>query len=153
MNRRDFLKTSSACIVLSTLLPSDSYAGRAGGKVRKSRPNILWISCEDTSPDLGCYGDDYADTPNLDRLATQGCRYTNAFVPYPVCSPTRSSVITGMYPSTIGSMHMRTGMIRIRDGSAGLREVFHRVFASERLLLHESHKDGLSVQSPFHCLG
>ena len=72
--------------------------------------NILWISCEDMSPDLGCYGDVYADSPNIDRLASQGCRYTRAFVSYPVCSPTRSSIITGMHPSTLGTMHMRTGM-------------------------------------------
>jgi len=75
-----------------------------------ARPNVLWISCEDMSPDLGCYGDEYADTPNLDRLAREGCRYTNAFVPYPVCAPTRSAIITGMYPSTLGTMHMRTSM-------------------------------------------
>jgi uncharacterized sulfatase len=57
----------------------------------------LWISCEDISPDLGCYGDDYAVTPNIDRLAAQGCRYTNAFVPFPVCAPTRSAIITGIH--------------------------------------------------------
>ena len=110
MDRRNFLKASSAYFAVSTLLPSHSRAGRPESDDKQHRPNILWISCEDTSPDLGCYGDDYAETPNLDRLATEGCRYTNAFVPYPVCSPTRSSVITGMYPSTIGSMHMRTSM-------------------------------------------
>jgi len=72
------------------------------------RLNLLWISCEDISPDIGCYGDTYAVTPNLDRLAEQGCRYTKAFVPFPVCAPTRSSIITGVHPGTLGSMHMRT---------------------------------------------
>ena len=110
MNRRDLLKTSSAYFALSLLVPPPSHARRAERDEKHPRPNILWISCEDTSPDLGCYGDDYADTPNLDRLAGEGCRYTNAFVPYPVCAPTRSSIITGMYPSTIGSMHMRTNL-------------------------------------------
>jgi uncharacterized sulfatase len=76
---------------------------------RNSRPNFLWISCEDISPDLGCYGDDYAVTPNLDRLARQGRRYTKAFVSFPVCAPTRSSIITGVHPGTLGTMHMRTG--------------------------------------------
>src|SRR5688572_6025938 len=52
-----------------------------------SRPNILWISAEDISPDLGCYGDAYARTPNLDRLATQGMRFTNSFATAPVCAP------------------------------------------------------------------
>lgn len=72
------------------------------------RPNILWLSTEDISPDLGCYGDEYAHTPTLDKLATQSARYTNAFSSAPVCAPSRSAIITGMYPTTIGSMHMRS---------------------------------------------
>ncbi len=71
------------------------------------RPNILWISCEDISPDLGCYGSDYAITPNLDRLAAEGVRYTNAFTVAGVCAPSRSGIITGMYPTSIGTHHMR----------------------------------------------
>lgn len=76
--------------------------------VAAPRPNILWITCEDTSPDLGCYGDPRARTPNLDRLAGQGARYTNAFSVYGVCAPSRSSIITGMYPASIGTQHMRS---------------------------------------------
>lgn len=75
------------------------------------RPNILWISTEDISPDLGCFGDAYAVTPNIDRLAAQGVRYTNAFATAPVCAPSRSAIITGMYPTTIGSMHMRSKVV------------------------------------------
>ncbi len=76
---------------------------------RSRKPlNILWISCEDTSPTYGCYGDPYAVTPNLDKLAAEGTRYTHAFSAYPVCAPSRSSIITGMYPATIGSHHMRS---------------------------------------------
>jgi uncharacterized sulfatase len=71
------------------------------------RPNILWISLEDTSPDLGCYGDEYAVTPNIDRLAAEGCRYTNAFTHAGVCAPSRSGIITGMYPTSIGTHFMR----------------------------------------------
>ncbi len=73
-----------------------------------TRPNILWISAEDLSPDLACYGDTYARTPNLDAFAAQGVRYTNAFSSAPVCAPSRSAMITGMYPTTIGSLHMRS---------------------------------------------
>ena len=108
MNRRDFLKSASAYCALSLPCGVDAQSAGVSTTDARRRPNILWISCEDTSPDLGCYGDDYADTPNLDRLAREGCRYTNAFAPYPVCAPTRSSIITAMYPGTIGSMHMRT---------------------------------------------
>lgn len=71
------------------------------------RPNILWVSIEDTSPDLGCYGDKYAVTPNIDRLASQGCRYTNCFTHAGVCAPSRSGLITGMYPTTMGTQFMR----------------------------------------------
>jgi N-sulfoglucosamine sulfohydrolase len=71
------------------------------------RPNILWISLEDISPDLGCYGDKYAVTPNIDKLATQGCRYTQVFTHAGVCAPSRSGIITGMYPTTMGTHYMR----------------------------------------------
>jgi N-sulfoglucosamine sulfohydrolase len=72
------------------------------------RPNILWITCEDMSPHLGCYGDDTAGTPNLDRLAKQGVRYTRAFGVYGVCAPNRHAIILGMYPNSTGAMAMRT---------------------------------------------
>jgi arylsulfatase A-like enzyme len=72
------------------------------------QPNILWISCEDISPRLGCYGDIVAQTPNIDRLAGQGIKYTNVFTSAPVCAPCRSGIITGMYQTSIGTHHMRT---------------------------------------------
>lgn len=79
--------------------------------VALKRPNILWISCEDISPNLGCYGDSYASTPNLDRLASQGVRYTQAFTPAGVCAVVRSGIITGVYPVSIGSQHMRSRIV------------------------------------------
>jgi N-sulfoglucosamine sulfohydrolase len=74
-------------------------------------PNILWISCEDISPNLGCYGDKNAVTPNLDRLASEGIRFSNAFTPAGVCAVVRSGVITGMYPPSIGSQNMRSEIV------------------------------------------
>lgn len=71
-------------------------------------PNVLWITCEDTSPRLGCYGDSTVPTPNLDRFAEQGVRYTHAFGVYGVCAPNRHAIILGMYPTTTGAMAMRT---------------------------------------------
>ncbi|MEX0939165.1 MAG: sulfatase [Pirellulales bacterium] len=71
-------------------------------------PNILWITVEDMSPQLGCYGDDTVPTPNLDRLAGQGVRYTRAFSTTGVCAPSRCALITGMHPTSIGAHHMRT---------------------------------------------
>lgn len=75
------------------------------------RPNILWISCEDISPHLGCYGDPLAITPHLDRLAEEGVRYSHAFTAAGVCAPNRSTIITGMYQTTIGTHHMRCNAV------------------------------------------
>ncbi len=71
------------------------------------RPNILWLSAEDISPHLGCYGDPHAITPHLDQLASEGTRYTHAFTTAGVCAPCRSGIITGMYQNSVGSHHMR----------------------------------------------
>jgi arylsulfatase A-like enzyme len=72
------------------------------------RPNILWIVSEDNSPLIGAYGDEFATTPNIDRFAAEAVRYTNAFATAPVCAPSRSALITGMYPSSVGTEHMRS---------------------------------------------
>lgn len=72
-------------------------------------PNILWITCEDISPNLGCYEDAASRTPVLDQLAAEGVRFTNSFTTVGVCAPSRSSIITGMYPASIGTQNMRTG--------------------------------------------
>lgn len=73
------------------------------------RPNILWISVEDISPLLEAYGDKSIKTPNIDWLAKEGITFTNAFATAGVCAPSRSSIITGMYPVSIGTHNMRTG--------------------------------------------
>jgi N-sulfoglucosamine sulfohydrolase len=104
MNRRRFLQMSSGSAA-TLLLPRISFS--AVENPQGKRPNILWISTEDINPDLGCYGDTYAVTPNIDKLAAEGIRYTNVFSHAGVCAPTRSGIITGMYPTTIGTHHMR----------------------------------------------
>jgi arylsulfatase A-like enzyme len=73
------------------------------------RPNILWVSFEDTNPFYGCYGDPVARTPNLDKLAGEGCRWSKCYATAGVCAPARSAIISGMYPISIGAHHMRTG--------------------------------------------
>ncbi len=82
------------------------------GSSRADRPNLLWISLEDITPMMGSYGDEYARTPVFDSLAREGIRYTKAYAVSPVCSPSRSSVITGMYPTSLGSMHHRSNTRR-----------------------------------------
>lgn len=71
-------------------------------------PNILWITSEDNGPFLGCYGDTFATTPNLDRFASQGFLYTHAYANAPVCAPSRNTIITGVYAVSSGQEHMRS---------------------------------------------
>ncbi len=71
-------------------------------------PNILWISTEDIGPGLGCYGDPYAYTPNLDQLASEGAVYQKAYASAPICSPARSCLITGVYATSLGTQHLRS---------------------------------------------
>lgn len=70
-------------------------------------PNILWINAEDMSPALGCYGDKNATTPNIDQLATESIQYNNAFSTAPICAPSRSCLITGLYATALGTQHLR----------------------------------------------
>jgi len=72
------------------------------------KPNILWIYGEDLYPDLGCYGTPVVETPVLDRFASEGTLFTNAFVTCPVCSPSRSAIITGRYQTSFGAHNHRS---------------------------------------------
>ena len=74
-----------------------------------TRPNILWIIVDDMSPNFSCYGEELIETPSVDRLAKRGVKFTNAFVTAPVCSTCRSAFITGMYQTSIGTHHHRSG--------------------------------------------
>ena len=78
---------------------------------KNKQPNVLWISAEDISPSLGCYGDSYAMTPRLDQLANEGVRFNRCFTHAGVCAISRSGLITGMYPIAIGSQHMRSQIV------------------------------------------
>ncbi len=77
--------------------------------VYPERPNIVWIVCEDMSPEhLESYGGTGGKTPNLNALAAESLQYMNAFSTAGVCAPSRAALITGAYQTSIGAMHMRT---------------------------------------------
>ena len=73
------------------------------------RPNMLWIVVDDMSANFSCDGETSIETPHVDRLAEQGLRFTRAYATAPVCSPFRSAMITGMYQTSIGAHHHRSG--------------------------------------------
>ena len=96
MQRRRFLSAAAA------------GAASPGQGQEAGRPNILWLTCEDTGPQLGCYGDKYAVTPNLDALAARSLRYLHAWSNAPVCAPARTTIVSGLYPPSTGAEHMRS---------------------------------------------
>ncbi|WP_162415837.1 sulfatase family protein [Cyclobacterium roseum] len=93
------------CVVLLILL---GLMACGANEELPEQPNILWISHEDLSPIYGCYGDAYARTPYIDSLAKTSIRFTQAFSNAPICAPARSTLITGMYASSLGTQHLRS---------------------------------------------
>ena len=94
----------AAFLLLVALLP-----GSALLMAEQDRPNIVWIVVEDMSLPFGWYGEKDIQTPNVDALAGAGLRFDRAFVTAPVCSTCRSAMITGMYQTSIGAHHHRSG--------------------------------------------
>jgi arylsulfatase A-like enzyme len=88
----------SCSLFLALCLPSFSA----------ERPHILWLTSEDHGPDMGCYGDPVARTPNVDALAAKGMLFKKAWSVAPVCAPARTAIISGIYPSSSGGLHMRS---------------------------------------------
>ncbi|MGI9470497.1 MAG: sulfatase-like hydrolase/transferase [Rubripirellula sp.] len=99
-----FLLTLAALLPAWQTIANDTVADDTVA----DRPNIVWITAEDMSPTLGCYDDAFADTPFIDRLASQSARYTHAFATAPVCSPSRACLINGCIATTQGTHPMRS---------------------------------------------
>jgi arylsulfatase A-like enzyme len=112
--------------VLVTVVAAMSSAGRCE-RCHASPPNILWIVAENIDHDLGCYGAKNVATPNLDRLAAQGVRFTRVFATAPCCAPSRSAFMTGMYQTTTDTHPMRSHRDDDFRLPAGVRPVTHRL--------------------------
>jgi arylsulfatase A-like enzyme len=107
--RRDFISRAATAALAAAGAPAFARART------DKRPNILWIVSEDNGPNLGCFDDSYAATPNLDRLASRGIVYGNFWSSAPVCAPARTAIITGMFPPALGAEHMRS-LVRMPPG-------------------------------------
>ncbi len=105
MNRRNALKYVGAMAVGAA-----SAAWGANAQAQSKKTNIVFILIDDLGwADLGCYGHPFHETPNIDRLAAQGMRFTDAYAACPVCSPTRASILSGQYPAHVGVIDFITG--------------------------------------------
>jgi len=101
-SRRDFLLKAASATALSSAQATPQAPGSG------NRPNVLYVILEDTGPNFGCYGEPLVRTPNIDRFAGQGTRFTHAFSAAPVCSASRSALMSGRYQTTIGAHNHRT---------------------------------------------
>lgn len=116
LSRRDFLTKATTAGALAAASAALAQSTRPTTAVKTEptiqpmpvRPNILYIIMEDIGPQFACYGEPLVKTPNLDRFAAQGVRFTNAFATAPVCSASRSALMTGCYQTFTGSHHHRT---------------------------------------------
>lgn len=104
---RTALLCHRALFLLVLALATMARVSAADGAPAGDRPNVLWITVEDMSANLGCYGDPVAHTPNIDAFAREAVRYTRAFSTAPVCSPARACLITGVYATSLGNPHLR----------------------------------------------
>jgi uncharacterized sulfatase len=89
-------------------LPRPLSAQEKKEKKRPKLPNIVWITSEDHGPHMGCYGDTFARTPHIDKLAKKGILFARCWSNAPVCAPARTTIISGLYPTSTGSEHMRS---------------------------------------------
>ncbi len=120
MNTKRFLLT--ICSLLNTLA-AHSIANAADNS--DSRPNVLWIAIEDWSPDLSCYGTQGIHTPHVDKLASQGIRYENAFTTSPVCSTSRSAMMTGFHQNYIrANQHREHNKLPLPHGIKPIPHLF-----------------------------
>ncbi len=106
-----FYYNSLNFLISVCFLPLLLFSG-CQNRVPVELPNILWLTSEDNCPFLGCYGDEFATTPNLDKLASEGFLYTHAYANAPVCAPARNTIITGIYATSGGNEHMRSNYFK-----------------------------------------
>ncbi len=109
LSRRQFVQNTGLGLSALGLAQQVSSA-----QPNKKRPNIVWICVEDMSANMSCYGETTIETPNIDRLAREGTKFTQAFVTCPVCSPSRSAMVTGMYQTTIGAHNHRSSRHEVK---------------------------------------
>lgn len=116
-----FLLGAAGLLGLSSQNPQHTFP--AESSEQQTRPNIVWVLIENIGPELSVYGHPEVYTPHMDALAEQGILYHQAFTNAPVCSPSRSSLITGMYPSAIG-VHQHRSITDLPDSVRTIPELF-----------------------------
>jgi arylsulfatase A-like enzyme len=125
------MKRTPGHVLCIALCISPFVAGAVASAAESvAKPNVVWFVVDDMSANFACYGEKLIETPNVDRLAGEGVRFSNAFVTAPVCSACRSALITGMYQTSIGAHHHRSGRgvkkIHLPEGVKLVPELFQQ---------------------------
>lgn len=130
-------------LILTTLALVSSSLTAAAQESAATRPNILWLTAEDIGPELGCYGDTYADTPTIDAFASRSLRYTRCWSTAPVCAPARTTLISGLYPTSTGSEHMRS-QTRLPQGF----EMYPQLLRKAGYFCTNARKEDFNLEKP-----
>ncbi|MFC1735188.1 sulfatase [Candidatus Hydrogenedentota bacterium] len=146
IDRRSFLQTVGGATALAAL-PASASPGEMDSST--ARPNVVFFLSDDHSiEDSGCYGSKVVRTPNIDRIATEGMRFTRAFTPTAMCSPSRSALYTGLSPHRNGC-HMNHGKVK-----PGTRSIAHYMKdAGYRVVLANKKHIGPATAFPFEYIG
>lgn len=126
------------CIALVLVIASPAIAQEIS-----QRPNILWVTSEDNGPQLGCYGDEYADTPNIDALAAKSMMYNHCWSNAPVCAPARTTIISGLFPTCLGGQHMRS-QVRL----PGIAKLYPQYFKELGYYCTNNSKEDYNLYTP-----
>jgi iduronate 2-sulfatase len=122
LNRRSFLATGA----LAAPLAASAFAASAPAAPRGNKRNVLFLCCDDLTPRIGSFGDPVAKTPNLDRLSALGVRFERNYCQYPLCGPSRDSLMTGLAPDTTRIYDLNTDFRDIHPNAVTLPQLFHR---------------------------
>lgn len=114
------------CIVIRNLVATVAVVCASSFLNAAERPNIVWIVVEDASANVSCYGEKTITTPAIDRLADEGVKFSRAFITCPVCSPSRSAMVSGMYQTTLGAHQHRS---QRATGKGGVENDYTRSYA------------------------
>ena len=122
--RRRIFASLAFVSLISVGIPFSALSVPAQKRAKKPKYNVLFIASDDLRPELGAYGVDAIKTPNIDRIAARGTRFDNAYAQYPVCNPSRTSLLTGRYPTETRVMNNNDYFRRIDPSTVTLPQYF-----------------------------